>query len=74
MIKNGDYHVSLESGTNRLFLSKSEPYLILYKHADGTIRNKQGTRCLKPVSSTWEIHLTGKPFFPIDNQFLAYLI
>ena len=47
MIKHGDYHVSLDNVTNKLFLSKTDPHFTLYKHSDGTLRNKKGNKCVE---------------------------
>ena len=59
MIKNGDHHVSLGKD-NGLFLSKVDPFLILYKHSDGTIRDEQGSRCLHASFRYSGIIFTGK--------------
>eukprot|EP00112_Aurelia_sp_Birch-Aquarium-sp1_P009267 Seg2049.2 transcript_id=Seg2049.2/GoldUCD/mRNA.D3Y31 product="hypothetical protein" protein_id=Seg2049.2/GoldUCD/D3Y31 len=46
MIKHKEYHVSLDNRTNRLYLSKQDPPLILYKHFDGMLKNEKGDKCV----------------------------
>ena len=48
MIKNGDHHVSLDTVTNKLFLSKIDPRVTIYKHFDGKLKNQNGNKCLGP--------------------------
>ena len=59
MIKNGKYHVSLAAGTSELFLSQSDPPLILYKHPDDTLRNEKGDKCVAG-GARFRIYLNGK--------------
>ena len=57
MIKHGQYHISVAAGDGRLFLSQSDPPLILYKHSDGMLRNEQGDKCVLGLTG---IYLNGK--------------
>ena len=73
MVKNGDYHVSLDNASNNLFLSKNDPHITLYKHSDGTLRNEQGNKC---IQATWthDIALTGKSSISKHNENLKFLL
>ena len=59
MIKHGKYHVSLAAGTSELFLSQSDPPLILFKYPDNTLRNDKGDKCVA-VGALARMYLTGK--------------
>ena len=65
--------MSLESGTNVLFLSKSDPYLTLHKYSDGKIKNEKG-ECLNADFWNFRIFLSGKLLLVIHNQFKPFLI
>ena len=64
MVENGGYSVSLRRD-NILFLSRNEPHAILYRHADGTLRNVKGDKCLRPLVESrrpYDLGFDGKLF------------
>ena len=59
MIKHGQYHVSLATGNSRLFLSRSDPHLILYKQPNDMLRTEKGDKCVTP-GVDYGLYLYGK--------------
>ena len=62
-IKHGEDHLSLDSKTGRLCMSKSDPVLTLYKYSEGagTLRTENGEKCVSPIGDR-TLYLTGKFF------------
>ena len=60
MIKHGEYHVSVDTSTSKLFLSKSDPHLTLCKYSDGTFRNEKGDKCLSATGKGYIISISSE--------------